>query len=343
MPRMPAEWEPHERTWMAWPCTGYALGDSDAEADSARAAWASVAHAIAAFEPVSMLATPEDAPRARAWLSPTTTHPITVVEAALDDAWMRDTGPTFVVDGPRLAGVDWVFNGWGAQEWARWDHDAGVAQRVCALSGATRIDSPLVNEGGGVHVDGRGTALLTDTVQRDPGRNPGWTREQVEAEIGRTLGVDRVIWLPRGLTRDYLEFGTRGHVDMVAAFAPDGSVLVHDQRDTDHPDHVVTAEIRDLLLGAGVTVVDVPAPRILRDDRDWVDYSYLNHYVLNGAVILGGFDDPHDAVAVDILQQVYPDREIVLVDARALFARGGGVHCITQQQPAVDGAREVSA
>ena len=197
------------------------------------------------------------------------------------------------------------------------------------------VASALVNEGGGIHVNGDGTVLLTRTVQLGEGRNAHWTQQQVEAELARTLGIDRAIWVERGLTRDYDEFGTRGHIDIVACFADATTVLVHDQRDPRHPDHEVSREARATLEAVpGLRVVPVPAPDTLTDDEGWVDYSYINHYLVNGGVILCAFDDPGDERAADILRQAYPGREVVLVDARPLFARGGGIHCITQQQPA---------
>jgi agmatine deiminase len=332
---MPAEWEPHERTWMAWPSAGYTLGETEGDAAEARGTWAAVARAVARFEPVTMVVDPSSEAVAREWLhgGGATAHPIDVVTAPLDDAWMRDIGPSFVREGAGLAAVDWVFNGWGGQEWASWGNDARVGTFVAETAGVPTIASPLVNEGGGIHVDGAGTVLVTDTVQLDPGRNPGWTRGDVEAELVRTLGVDTVVWLPRGLTRDYDEFGTRGHVDIVAAFTRPGTVLLHDQRDPAHPDHEVTAELRELLLQEGFDVIGIPAPTVLEDDDGWVDYSYINHYVVNGGVVLCAFDDPHDRVAAAILEEAYPGREVILVDARPLFARGGGIHCITQQQP----------
>ena len=332
--RMPAEWEPHERTWLAWPSAGYTLGDA-AAADEARACWSAVANAIVGFEPVTMVADPADVAVARSWLDPA----VTVIAAPLDDAWMRDIGPTFVI-GPRgLAGVDWVFNGWGAQPWATWDNDARIARAVCSEAGVPVVPSTLVNEGGGIHVNGSGTVLLTRTVQLGVGRNPHWTAIQVEEELRRTLGVDRFVWLERGLTRDYDEFGTRGHVDIVACFSDESTVLYHDQRDPRHPDFAVSAEVRARLEAEpGLRAVAVPAPDALTDDEGWVDYSYINHYVCNGAVILCAFDDPGDERAAAILRDAYPGREIVLVDARPLFARGGGIHCITQQQPLAGGA-----
>jgi agmatine deiminase len=251
---------------------------------------------------------------------------------------MRDIGPSFVrTESNELVAVNWVFNGWGACDWASWGHDEEIASFVAEQVGVAALDSPMVNEGGGIHVNGAGVVLVTETVQRGEGRNPDWSRAQVEAELGRTLGTDRTIWLERGLTRDYDEFGTRGHVDIVACFANETTVLVHDQRDPMHPDFEVSQAVLAQMRAEGFTVVPVPAPQVLLDDpndpESWVDYSYINHYICNGAVILCAFNDPGDEHAAAILREVYPGREIVLVDARPLFARGGGIHCITQQQP----------
>ncbi|MGW5239385.1 agmatine deiminase family protein [Monashia sp. NPDC004114] len=334
---MPSETAPHDCTWMAWPSQGYTLGDTPDEVDLARRTWAAVANAVIEFEPVRMVVVPDDLAVAETLLHPQ----VELVPAALDDAWMRDIGPSFVhsADGTRLGAVDWVFNGWGAQEWATWEHDARIASFVAELAGAQRIGSELVNEGGGIHVDGLGTVLLTETVQLDPGRNPGLTRADVEAELARTIGATTCIWLPRGLTRDYDEFGTRGHVDIVATIPSPGVILLHDQREAAHPDHAVSRELRELLedardaRGERFEVVGVPAPRTLADDDGPVDWSYLNHLVVNGGVIACTFGDEQDDASLGVLADAYPGRRVVGVDARPLFDRGGGIHCITQQQP----------
>jgi agmatine deiminase len=336
--RMPAEWEAHERTWMAFPPPNDTFGPAGSPGlERARRAWSTVARTIARYEPVTVIADPRDAPSAREWLG----GGITVVEVPLDDAWLRDSGPTFThqPDGS-VAAVDWVFNGWGAQAWAAWGNDEAVARAVASESGVPVRPSSLTNEGGGFHVDGAGTVLLTETVQLDPHRNPGATKESVEAEIHGALGTSKAIWLPRGLTRDYDGFGTRGHVDIVAAFAGPGTVLLHRQADPAHPDYEVYQELRTVLagetdaLGRPLRIIDVPAPTVLTDDEGFVDWSYINHYVANNVVLLCAFDDPHDAIAAGILERAYPGRAVVLVDARDIFAFGGGIHCITQQQPA---------
>lgn len=326
---MPAEGMPQDRVWMAFPCEGYSLGDTEQEQHEARSTWAAVAHAIVQFEPVTVLVDPAEMNAAKQYVS----QQVELVEAPLNDAWMRDIGPTFVhaADGS-VAAVDWVFNGWGGQDWARWDRDAKIGATVAELAGVELVSSPLVNEGGGIQVDGEGTVLVTETVQLDPGRNPAATKAGVEAELARTIGATDVVWLPRGLTRDSQRFGTRGHVDIVAAFTQPGRLLLHTQQDEQHPDNVVSKEIRSVLEDR-FDIVDMPAPATLTDAEGYVDYSYINHLVVNGGVIACSFDDPRDADAVAILAEQYPGREVVSVDARPLFARGGGIHCITQQQP----------
>lgn len=326
---MPPEWAPQDRIWMAFPAPGYSLGETAAEAEEARATWAAVANAAAAFEPVSVVVDPVEVAAARRLLAPE----IEILEAPLNDAWMRDIGPTFVhqADGS-VAGVDWVFNGWGQCDWATWDRDELIAARVCEAAGVPRIGSTMVNEGGAIHVDGTGVVLVTETVQLGQGRNEDWTKEQVEAELARTIGASEVFWLPRGLTRDYERYGTRGHVDIVATFTAPGRVLLHTQQDPAHPDHEVSRSLHTLL-AERFEVVELPAPSTLRDAEGWVDWSYVNHLVVNGGVIACSFDDARDADALAVLREAYPGRDVVTVDARPLFDRGGGIHCITQQQP----------
>jgi len=327
--RMPAEWQPHECTWMGWPAKDYE--DDPTENDRAFAAWSAVANAIVRFEPVKMLIERQDVETAKKFLD----SRVELVEASFDDGWLRDTGPSFVKnEAGKVAGVNWVFNGWGDTSWAIWAKDQHAATQINQFAGVQTIDSKLINEGGGIHVDGESTVLLTETVQLGEGRNSTWTRQEVEAEIHSKLGTERAIWVRRGLTRDYDEFGTRGHIDIVACFAPGEKILYHDQRDESHPDFSVSHEVKRTLEEAGgYELIAVPAPKTLKDNHGWVDYSYINHYVVNGGVILCSFDDENDLVAKSILERCYPDREVVLVDARPIFARGGGIHCITQQQP----------
>jgi agmatine deiminase len=337
---MPAEWAPHQRTWMEFPPSNETFGSDLA---GYRDTWMTVANTVAQYEPVTLITNIGDRDEALGLIDSSAEHAIEVVETPLDDAWFRDSGPTFTLDSHgRLCATHWTFNAWGDAGFSVHEHERHTGRFAAQLAGVPsgRISaSRLVNEGGGIHVDGDGTVLVTDTVQLDPGRNPHWTRSQVEAELHARLGTSHAIWLPRGLTRDYDRFGTRGHVDIVACFVRPGTLVAHVQPDPRHPDHEVCNELVAFLrrqhdaVGRPLEVIEIAAPTVLSDRHGWVDYSYINHYVCNDAVVLGAFEDPRDEGAAEILSDLYPDREVVLVDARRIFECGGGVHCITQQQP----------
>ena len=326
---MPPEWAPHAATWMGFPRDSYA--ESGLNREAAQDAWSAVANAISDYEPVRMLCHPEDLTAAKRKLSAS----IDVMPVTLNDAWLRDIGPTFVLEDEALLAIDWQFNGWGQNTEFGWDDDDAIARQIADILAVPAERMDIVNEGGGIHVDGRSTVLLTDTVQLDPTRNPGHDRDSIATQIHNALGTDRAIWLSKGLWRDNFLNGTKGHVDIVACFAPDGRLLVHQQTSEDHPDFALWDDLAQQFSDEGLEVLPLKAPLTLKDHRDWVDYSYINHYVCNGAVICPSFDDPHDDAARERLEDAYPGRDIRMLDARALFAMGGGIHCITQQQPSV--------
>ena len=340
--RMPAEWAPHERTWMAWPSAGYTLGDTEEAAEEARATWADVALAVSQFEPVTLVVDPADVAVARHWIDEGVTGGTasTCSRPRSTTRGCATSGPPScsraVASSARSTGCS---TGGVRRSGRRGAGTPGSVSSSRVAPGRRWSRSDLVNEGGGIHVDGLGTVLLTETVQLDPGRNPGLTRADVEVEMARTIGATTCIWLPRGLTRDYDEFGTRGHVDIVATFASPGVVLLHWQGDPDHPDHEVSVELEGLLSsardarGEALEVVRVPAPKTLEDDEGPVDWSYINHLVVNDGVVACTYDDPQDADSLAVIERAYAGRRVVGVDARPLFDRGGGIHCITQQQP----------
>ncbi|MFN6548359.1 agmatine deiminase family protein [Mycolicibacterium nivoides] len=332
---MPAETDPHERIWLAYPVP-LKRGESAVEADEARATWAQVANTIVDFEPVTVVVDPSEESHARRLLSDAVdleVHP-------LDDGWIRDNGPTFVhaSDGS-VAAVTWTFNGWGRPAQHPTLYDGVIGHYVAELAGVPVVESQLVNEGGAIHVDGGGTMLATRTVQLDPMRNPGITEEEVEAEFHRTLGATDVVWFNRGLTADYAINGTKGHVDICVTMPAHRRALVHTQHNIEHPDHILSQEFRRTLechgdvSGKPWDIIELPAPKNIIDRHGFNDWSYVNHLVVNGGVIACRFGDPNDEVAADILADAYPDRLVVTVDARPLYDRGGGIHCITQQQP----------
>lgn len=337
--RMPAEWDHHIATWMQFPTGNFTFGRSGSESlVRYQQAWADVANAVAVFEPVLMVCHPNDMFAAQEMLG----DGVELLIETIDDAWARDSGPTFLLDGAgRLGAVDWRFNAWGNGRYLSFENDARIGGVIARASGAVVFESSMVNEGGGIHVDGRGTVMVTETVQLDPDRNPGWSRGQVEEELAGFIGAPNVIWLKRGLTKDYDEFGTSGHVDILATFTPEGSVLVHCQDNPTHPDHEVSSELLATLRGAAdahgqpLRIVEMPAPVTTHANGEIVDWSYINHYVCNGAVLMCAFDDANDDAAAAVLAAAYPGRQVVRVDARLIFECGGGIHCITQQVPGI--------
>lgn len=327
--KMPAEWERHERTWLSFPANEYATPVEDSYK-----AWSEVANAASEYEPVTVLVDPAQEQIAKKYLS----SEITTLICDLDDSWVRDNGATFVVnvENGKLGAIDWRFNGWGSLPVEDYQKDDLVAAVMANRAQAEIIRSEMVNEGGGIHVNGSGLLMVTETVQLGLERNPDWTKAEVEQELKEKLGVNEIIWIRRGLTRDYEAYGTKGHIDIVACFADENTVLMHDQQDQNHPDYTVSHEVAARLAELqGINLIKVPAPKVLKDSHGYVDYSYINHYILNGAVLLCAFDDANDAEAKALLTEAYPGREIRLIDARPIFAKGGGIHCITQQQPAV--------
>jgi len=325
---MPAEWQPHAGTIMGYPHTTY---DGEVSLDVAREAWGTVAKAISVFEPVTMVVHPDD----RADFDQDLGGTVSGLDVPLDDAWLRDTGPTFVLRDGALHAVDWTFNGWGAQNWANWHHDAQLATFLSAHFGAPVSSSRLVNEGGGLEVDGAGLLVVTETVQLDPHRNESWTKGEVEVELMVQLGVDEPIWIPRGLAGDYGPFATRGHVDLVVKFIAEGVALVHRQTNRNHPDFELFNEVSHLLEARGVHVIPLNGPTRIDIDGSLCDWSYVNCYPTNGGLIVGTFNDEADDQAIATLGEAFPGRDIATVDARVLFSLGGGVHCITQQVPSV--------
>ncbi len=332
--RMPAEWLPHKRTWMAWPCNPDVLELVGAEASYR--AWSGVANAVNRFEPVVMVCNHGDAETARGYLD----DGVQTLEVPLGDSWMRDIGPSFVVDEDgRLGAVDWTFNGWGGRTFPTGSADADIAKMVARRSDAELMSSKLVNEGGAIHVDGEGTLLVTESVQLNRNRNPSWTRQEVEVEMNRLLGTSKVIWLPRGVLADTGALGTDGHVDTLACFVKPGVVVIHGQPDPSHPDHDVANEIEAIMQAetdAGgreleVIVLDAPKERYVHGEP--LSCSYVNFSFVNNGVVLCAFDDPKDEETAGIFRTLFPEREVVSVDAVPIFAGGGGVHCITQQEP----------
>jgi agmatine deiminase len=284
---------------------------------------------------------------------------IPVVEISTDDAWMRDTGPTFVIDdagGTR--GVDWRFNAWGGLDgglYFPWDRDERVARKVLEIEGHDRYRAPIVLEGGSIHVDGEGTVLTTEECLLNPNRNPGRSRQEIEQLLCEYLGAEKVLWLGRGLYNDE----TDGHIDNLACFARPGVVLLAHTDDAADPQHATAQDALERLAaatdarGRQLEVIRMPSPpplTITAEEAEGVDSvdgtlprragdrlaaSYVNFYPGSSRVVFPLLDPRHDDQAAEVLRGCFPDREIVGVPAREILLGGGNIHCVTQQVPVV--------
>lgn len=349
---MPAEFSPHSGTWMLWP----QRPDNWRKAGRpAQKAFTEVAAAISQFEPVTIGVNHDQYSHARQMLLPQ----VRVVELSNNDAWMRDCGPTFVVDGKGgVRGIDWIFNAWGGLDhglYFPWDLDEAVAEKVLEMERIDRYKAPLVLEGGSIHVDGEGTCMTTQECLLSPGRNPELTKEAIESHLEVYLNVAKVLWIPRGVFCDE----TSGHVDNMACFLKPGRIAITWTDDKSDPQYERSKEAYEylnsqtdakgrkleihkihqpdpILISAeeseGVDAVDGTLPR---KAGDRMAASYINFYFCNGGAIVPVFNDPHDAEALKLLQNLLPERRVVGVQAREILLGGGNIHCITQQQPQI--------
>lgn len=350
--RMPGEFENHTGTWMIWPQRpdNWRMGGKPAQK-----AFVEVATAISRFEPVTMVVNEDQYENCRGMCPPQ----VRVIEMSNDDAWMRDCGATFVVNDKtgEVRGIDWRFNAWGGLVdglYFPWALDDEVARKMCDIE---RLDcyklEEFVLEGGSIHTDGEGTAMVTEECLLSEGRNPQMTKEEITQMLCDYMGVEKVLWLKRGIYLDE----TNGHVDNICCFVKPGKVLLAWTDDQNDPQYEISKENLDYLEGETdaqgrkleIVKIHVPNPVLItKDEEDGVDAvdgtlprlegdrlsaSYANFYVCNGAVILPIFGDPHDDAAVATIKECYPDREVVTVYAREILLGGGNVHCITQQQP----------
>ncbi|QKE65359.1 agmatine deiminase [Aquipseudomonas campi] len=350
---MPAEWAPQSQAWMVWPerPDNWRLGGKPAQT-----AFTAVAKAIAEFEPVTVCVSAGQYENARARLDHGN---IRLVEISTDDAWVRDTGPTFVInDQGGVRGVDWGFNAWGGFDgglYAPWQRDDQVASKILEIERCARYRTEgFVLEGGSIHVDGEGTLITTEQCLLNRNRNPHLSREQIEDMLRTHLAIDTVVWLPDGLFNDE----TDGHVDNFCCYVRPGEVLLAWTDDVNDPNYPrcqaamrVLENARDAK-GRAFVVHKMPIPGPLyatEEECAGVDLvagtqerspavrlagSYVNFLIVNGGIITPSFDDPKDEEARAILQRLFPEHRVVMVPGREILLGGGNIHCITQQQPA---------
>lgn len=330
--RMPDEGEPHSATWMAFGPDPEIWGErlhAAAQDDLAR-----IARAIASYESVNMLVREEDYEIAARKCG----GKVKLIVQPIDDLWMRDSGPVFVKDEQgQLKAVNFNFNGWGNKQ----EHqaDALVAAFVAARNSTPLLTTKLILEGGGIEVDGEGTAIITESCVLNPNRNPGLSKPQCETELKRLLGLTKIIWLPGLAGRDI----TDGHTDFYARFAGPGVVLAGYDADPSSEEHGVTKRHLNILRkasdaqGRPLKVITLPGPDSVRKKFESAEFAagYINFYVCNHAVLVPEFGDKkNDSNTKSILRELFPKREIIQLNIDAIAAGGGGIHCTTQQQPA---------
>ncbi|MCX7923290.1 MAG: agmatine deiminase family protein [Clostridia bacterium] len=328
--KMPPEWAKHKCTFMEWPIKE-ALWPEPFE--EILPAFADVANTIAEFEPVYLIAKPDVAKQALEFCSPK----VKVVEFEHDDSWIRDNGPTFVVNPEgKVAGINWIFNAWGGKYPC--ENDNLVAPKILDYIGVPRFDVPIVMEGGSIHVDGEGTLLTTEECLLNKNRNPHISREEIEDTLKQYLGVEKFIWLRKGLYGD----DTDGHVDNVACFAKPGIIIMQTCSNPNDPNYEISRENIETLKkstdakGRRFEIVQIEQPPAAYYEDTHLTLSYLNFYFVNGGIILpvfGGECSETDKAAESTLAKVFPDRKIAKVNGIKLVRGGGNVHCLTQQMP----------
>ncbi|EME25929.1 agmatine deiminase [Galdieria sulphuraria] len=355
--RFPAEWERHKQTWIGWP---ERLDNWRDGAGPAQNTFVRVIQSISEFEPVNVLVSAKQWKRVRACFR--SNERVRVIELSTDDCWLRDTGPLMIMARQRdtlckVQGVDFAFNAWGGVTdgcYSKWDQDSVVAWKILDLERLKRYSSGLVLEGGAISCDGEGTLVTTEECLLNPNRNPGWTRTMIEEELNKYLGIDKVIWLPYGVFGDS---DTNGHVDNLCVFADCGKVVLHWTEDQTDPQYKRSLEALKVLesscdaKGRKLSVFKLVAPgpfyreeyeirglvfsdeAVVRRVGERLVASYVNFYFVNGAVIVPSFGEPWDSNADEVFKHVFPRRQIRRVAAREIILGGGGIHCITQQQP----------
>ena len=323
--KMPGEFARHERTVICWPTRLSVYGEHISEARSAHAA---LARTISGFESVTMIANPGDGDDARTRCGST----VDVVEIPIDDSWFRDTGPIYLSGEGRRVATDWTFNGWGGK-FAPIDADEKVARRWADSVGHEVRSVDMVLEGGSITSDGSRFLATTEQCLLNPNRNPALSKAEIEARLISELGLSEVIWLPHGLS---LDDDTDGHVDNVAIFIAPGVMVVQGCADRSQVDHERLKENRRVAERFDITIREVPVLPTTTYHGEKVQVPYLNFYLVNGGAIVPVCGHPDDDEMLALLADFMPDREVVGLDIGGILAYGGGgIHCVTQQVPAI--------
>lgn len=355
--RMPAEFEPHDGCVMIWPTRS---GSWIYDGSDAKRTFSEIADCIAGSEHVFMLTDIDHLKEAESWLSQKENYTnMTLLTIESDDAWARDTGPTFVLeDTGTRCGISWKFNAWGGSYnglYKHYEKDDRLAENFCTAIGEKVVRvSDFVLEGGSVHTDGEGTILTTEACLLSPGRNPNLSKKEIEQVLCNYLGGEKVIWLPHGIWQDE----TDEHIDNMCAFIKPGVVVLAWTDDEEDPQYGYSKQAYDILSattdarGRHPEIIKLPIPKkpvcITQYEADGFTYeegedqrqtgerlaaSYVNFYISNDSILVPQFGDEHDALAVEILRSVSGRRRVIPIMARSIIVGGGNIHCITQQIP----------
>jgi agmatine deiminase len=350
---MPAEWVDHECCWMAYP---FKKSTWAKNAVNAQKAVINVAKAISKFEPVIMLVRPEHFEQAKKEIGIDSNIRLSI--GNYDDIWMRDVGPTYVINGKgSVRGINWKFNGWG-EKVENVDIEDGMSSQILKLSSKKGYTTNAVLEGGSIHCDGEGTLLTTEECVLYENRSPNRTKEELNELFATYLGITKVIYIRKGV---YMDTDTDGHIDNLCTFIRPGEVLLTFPDDESSPQYPISKEAYDILVhtvdarGRKLIVHKIPHPwplmvttaedledlepqaELVRNEGTILAGSYINYYLANGkfgkGVVMPKFGLPTDFQAFEVMKKLFPDREVIMVEARTILLGGGNIHCITQQQP----------
>ncbi len=336
--RQPAEWESHQSVWLAWPSHRELWQDN---LESAQAEFLGFCEAISDLHPTNGTAQGEflnilvpSCSLKEEVEQKLKNLPHQIHEIPFGDIWLRDTAPIFLKDGVNLVAACFKFNGWGEKYIMPGDEQ--VASKIAAQSRVRRIDFPFILEGGSVEVDGEGTILSSRQCLLNRNRNPMMSQTQVEVEVCKALGAQKVLWLQDGLLNDH----TDGHIDTIARYVGPAKVLCMKATSGDDPNQEVMEKIAyDLsqfvdAKGRPLSVGFVPSPgRILNEVGEIMPASYLNFYIGNTTVVVPTYGSSYDQAAVEAIGRWFPTRRTVGRPAKSILTGGGAFHCISQQQP----------
>jgi agmatine deiminase len=335
---MPAEWEPHRATWLAWP---HNLETWPDQLESVKDVWVQMVRAISLEEEVCLLVNDEraqDEAMKRFMNGGAVMEHVSFYQIPTVDVWMRDYGPTFITkkgEKNTLAFNDWIFNAWG-QKYKSYIEDDNVAKQIARLFGGPVFQHEMVLEGGSIDVNGLRTCLTTEQCLLNPNRNPHLNRCDIEQALRESLDVDHIIWLGQGIAGD----DTDGHIDDIARFVNPTTVVCVQEEDSKDENYIPLRENYERLQGAKdqdgrrLTVVPLPMPTPVFNEGMRLPASYANFYVAAGVVLVPIYNDPNDRVALRIIGELFPDRKVIGVPCTPLVMGLGAIHCVTQQEPA---------